>query len=138
MGVNQDLTQAERRAARRRHINMAAVLKGTDGGEHRGTLRNISETGCLFRCDGTARLTPGRHYSLRIEGIEMQVVCAAWLEDSHAGLELAEPLHAAVVDELVRASLLALAANARADREGGRERLDDLPPLSRGRRGTLL
>lgn len=138
MGINEDLTQAERRAARRRHINMAAILKGTDGGEHHGTLRNISETGCLFRCDGAARLTPGRHYSLRIEGIEMQVVCAAWSEDGHAGLELAEPLHAAVVDKLVRASLLALAANARADRKGERERLADLPPLSHGRRGTLL
>ncbi|AOL24582.1 PilZ domain-containing protein [Erythrobacter litoralis] len=138
MGISENLESVERRYARRRHINMGAVLKGTDGAEYRGTIRNISETGCLFGCDGAAGPTPGAHYSLRIEGLEVQVVCAAWSEDGHAGLELAEPLHPAVVDDLVRAALLALAANARQDRQGNRERLEDLPPLSRGRRGSLL
>ncbi|MEE4205321.1 MAG: PilZ domain-containing protein [Erythrobacter sp.] len=135
MGFNDPLTPGERRIATRRHINMGAVLKSTDGAEFRGTICNISESGCLFRADGAQRLETGRHYSLRLEGLEMQVVCAAWSEDGHAGLELAEPLHTAVVDDLVRAALLALAANVRADR--GRERLEDLPPLTRGRRGLL-
>lgn len=117
----------------RRHINMGAVLRGTDGSEHRGTIRNISENGCLYRCDGAGPLVPGKHYSLWIEGLEMQVVCAAWSEDGHAGLELAEPLHPSVVDDLVRAALLALAANARHDRRP----IEDLPPLSRGRRELL-
>lgn len=137
MGINENLVPNERRYVRR-HINMGAVLRGPDGAEYRGTLRNISETGCLFSCDAAVGLTPGTQYSLRIEGHEMQVVCAAWSEEGHAGLELAEALHPAVVDDLVRAALLALAANARQDRERNRERLEDLPPLSRGRRGTLL
>ncbi|MFW5634350.1 MAG: PilZ domain-containing protein [Erythrobacter sp.] len=137
MGINEDFEPQERRIAARRHINMGALLKGTDGREFEGTIRNISETGCLFRAERAQRLEPGRHYSLRLEGLEMQVVCAAWSEDGHAGLELAEPLHPAVVDDLVRAALLALAANARADRAREREPIEDLPPLSRGRRGTL-
>jgi len=137
MGISENLASQERRIARRRHINMSAVLKRADGAEYRGTLRNISETGCLFACDAAAGPTPGMHYSLHIEGLEMQVVCAAWSEDGLAGLELAEPLHPVVVDKLVRAALLALAANARQDRHRKRERLEDLPPLSRGRRGSL-
>jgi hypothetical protein len=137
MGISENFASQEGRIARRRHINMGAVLKRADGAEYRGTLRNISETGCLFGCDTAVGPTPGMHYSLHVEGLEMQVVCAAWSENGLAGLELTEPLHPAVVDDLVRAALLALAANARRDRDGKRERLEDLPPLSRGRRGSL-
>ncbi|NBC88784.1 MAG: hypothetical protein GVX90_04720 [Alphaproteobacteria bacterium] len=137
MGRHENLANAERRLARRRHINRHALLKATDGAEYRGAIRNISETGCLFRCDGGERLTPGRYYSLRIEGLELQVVCAAWSDDGLAGLELVDRLREDVVEELVRSALLALAANARADRKQRREPLADLPPLSRGRRGSL-
>ncbi|MEQ8412350.1 MAG: hypothetical protein RIC51_07705 [Erythrobacter sp.] len=138
MGISENLKNTESRVAPRRHINMNALLKGAEGAEFPGAIRNISETGCLFRSDAGGPLIPGRRYSLRIEGLEIRVVCAAWSEDGHAGLELAEPLHPSVVENLVRAALLALAANARADRERGREPLADLPPLSRRRRGSLL
>lgn len=123
MDMNDNLSAEERRVARRCHINMPASLRSADGQEHRGTLRNISQTGCLFDTASGVQLEQGRHYSLRIEGLEMQVVCAAWSNEGLAGLELVNPLHASVVEDLVKKALMALARNARQDRP----RLENLP-----------
>ncbi|MFO6447116.1 PilZ domain-containing protein [Erythrobacter sp. NE805] len=124
---------ADRRWALRRKLELPADLKDADGHTHAATIVDISEEGCRIETASGREIDRHRLHTVKITGLEAIPAYVSWSRESSAGLTFAEPLHPAVVQNLVVKSLYARLSRFEENRKArGREGLSGLPPFPFG------
>ncbi|WP_380787223.1 PilZ domain-containing protein [Sphingomonas sp. R86521] len=91
----------DRRSIRRRRAGVPCWIGSSALGKRRAELRDISAQGCLCMASLTAQ--PGTSVLVTIPTFGPMLTTVRWARVDRVGLEFANPLHASVVEHIVKA-----------------------------------
>jgi hypothetical protein len=107
MAADREGSEAERRWARRRGLELDADVTDAQGMSYAAKITDISEEGCSLRTLCGSDLVRELVHEIKVTGLDVINAYVIWSAEGRAGLSFATPLQSATVENLVMKSLYA-------------------------------